>query len=312
VIEIAYTLPVPGDLVQRKAGIVDSAVDVRLVVTVPNQKPVLEVKFELDNQAREHRVRALIPTGIASSFSVADNQFGTIRRPVRDSALDLWEQEGWDERPDAIYPMLTFVGLSDAEHGVAVLTNSTREYQIVGDSYETIAVTLFRSVGVLGKENLERRPGRPSGIKLPTPDSQMLRRVTIDFAITTHAGTTLVANVARIAKEYLTPIQCYNKIPHDAMRLNPAGVTTPVRYSLLREMAPTVVLSTLKKAERSKEFLLRFYNATGEAQTAAFAFEPAVTTVRGANLNEQPQAALPLDGAVIVKPNQVKTILFGT
>jgi len=313
VIEISYTLPVPGDLEQRKAGGLDSAVDVRLRVTVPNHNPILAVRFELDNHAKDHRLRALIPTGIASRCSVADNQFGAIRRPVYDQAMEVWEQEQWEERPDAIYPMLTFVGLSDEDYGVAVLTNSTREYEIVGEAYDTIAITLFRSVGVLGKADLVRRPGRPSGIGLPTPDSQMLRRLALDFAITTHGGATLSANVARIAKEYLTPVLCYNKIPYDAMKLNPANLKTPVRYSFLREVAPTVVLSTLKKAEKGPHFVLRFYNATGKEQAAAFAFGTAVTGVQSANLQEQPFAALDLNENQVrlpVKPNQVRTILF--
>src|SRR5690606_42094201 len=74
------------------------------------------------------------------------------------------------------YPMLCYVGLSDERGGVAVLTDSSREYEIVGDSRDTIAVTLFRSVGVLGKEELLRRPGRPSGIKLETPDARWQAR----------------------------------------------------------------------------------------------------------------------------------------
>lgn len=313
VIEIRYALPVPGNLEQRKAQVVDSAVGVHITVTVPTHKPVLEVRFDLDNHAEDHRLRALIPTGIASAFSVADNQFGAIRRPVWDRAMNVWEQEKWDERPDSIYPMLSFVGLSDDAHGVSVLTSSTREYEIVGAEFDTIAVTLFRSVGVLGKEELVRRPGRPSGIKLPTPDSQMLRRLTIDFAIATHSGGTLQANVARLAKEYLTPVACYNKIPHDAMKLNPAEFKTPLRYSLLQEAAPFMVLSTLKKAEASDALVLRFYNATETEQTAAFTFGPAVTAVRMANLNEQPAETVGLHGNQVqlsVKPNQVRTILF--
>jgi mannosylglycerate hydrolase len=313
VIEIRYALPVPGNLEQRKAQVVDSSVGVHITVTVPMHKPVLEVRFDLENHAGDHRLRALIPTGIASAFAVADNQFGAIRRPVHDTAMAVWEQEKWDERPDSIYPMLSFVGLSDGEHGVSVLTNSTREYEIVGEAYDTIAVTLFRSVGVLGKEDLVRRPGRPSGIKLPTPDSQMLGRLTLDFAIATHAGETLQASVARTAKEYLTPVQCYNKIPHDAMKLNPAECKTPLRHSLLQEAAPSMVLSTLKKAEASDAFVLRFYNATDREETAAFAFGPTVTAVRVANLKEQPAESLGLSENQVelrVKPNQVQTLLF--
>ncbi|MDQ0218136.1 mannosylglycerate hydrolase [Peribacillus cavernae] len=312
-VEIQYNLDVPEDLNKRKEQVVNSSVDVHIVLTIPNHKPIIEVKLEINNHAKDHRLRALIPTGIASAFSVSDNQFGFIKRDVYDSAMDVWEQENWDERPDSIYPMLSFVGLSNEEYGMSVLTNSTREYEIVGDQYDTIAITLFRSVGVLGKENMLRRPGRPSGINLPTPDSQMLGKLTLEFAIVTHLHATLQANVARMAKEYLTPIHLYNKIPFNAMKLNKAEVTTPVQFSFLKEEQPEVVLSTLKKAEKDEQFVLRFYNPTDEEKTASFEFKRPIQQAHIVNLNEKSSETLEIEDNKIqlkVKTNQVRTILF--
>ncbi|UOF90937.1 mannosylglycerate hydrolase [Fodinisporobacter ferrooxydans] len=312
-VDIQYTLEIPKDLNARKEKVIDSAVDVHIVVTIPNHKPIIEVKFAIDNHAKDHRLRALIPTGIGSAFSVSDNQFGFVKRNVYDSAMDIWKQENWDERPDPIYPMLSFAGLSNEEYGLSVLTNSTREYEIVGNEYDTIAITLFRSIGVLGKEELLRRPGRPSGIKLPTPDSQMPGTILLEFAVATHQKSALKANVARMAKEYLTPIHFYNKIPHDAMKLNKADVKTPVRFSFLKEVQTEAVLSTLKKAEKDDNFILRFYNPTAEEKTAAFAFTQPIQQAYTANLNENPLEVLEVKDSKIqlnVKSNQVKSILF--
>lgn len=311
IINIEYTLEVPKNLEKRKEKVLDSSIDVKISVTVPNDEPILNVQFEIDNHAHDHRLRALIPTGIASSFSVADNQFGSIVRPVRDEAMDVWEKEDWDERPDSIYPMLTFTSLSNEEYGVGVLTNSTREYEIVGQDYDTIAITLFRGVGVLGKEELLRRPGRPSGIKLPTPDSQMVGKLKLDFAITTHAQSVGEANVARMAKQYLTPVQCYNKIPYNAMKLNASDVKTPASFSFFQETTANAVLSTLKKAEKSDQYVLRFYNATDEAVHTTFALSTA--EVFESNLNEQPTSAVAIENnevTIHVKKNQVKTLLW--
>src|SRR5699024_6566256 len=138
-IRIHLTLPVPSDLEYRKAGKRDSKVTVDWNITIPNHKAWIKIEAEIDNQARDHRLRACIPTSIASKFSVSDNQFGYSRRDVYDSAMDIWEKENWNERPDSIYPMLSYVGLSDDRHGLSVLTNSTREYEIVGENYDTIA-----------------------------------------------------------------------------------------------------------------------------------------------------------------------------
>ncbi|MDN4071825.1 mannosylglycerate hydrolase [Fictibacillus terranigra] len=313
VITIRYSLTVPENLDDRKNLLANSSVDVQITVTVAHHKPIIEVAFDIDNHAKDHRLRALIPTGIASSFSVSDNQFGSITRHVIDEAMDIWEEEDWDERPDSIYPMLTYAGLSDKEYGVSLLTNSSREYEIVGEEYDTIAVTLFRSVGVLGKENMLRRPGRPSGIKLPTPDSQLLGRISLDFSLVIHSDSTLKANVARMAKEYLTPIHFYNKIPFNAMKLNNAEIKTPLSYSFLNEVQPGAVLSTLKKAEKEDRYVLRFYNATDEEISASFEARHAVEEAQLANLNEQPMKLLKVQNNTFgtrVRTNQVRTILF--
>ncbi|WP_286163741.1 glycoside hydrolase family 38 C-terminal domain-containing protein [Bacillus sp. AFS088145] len=279
-------------------------------MNVPNHKPRLDIKFELNNQAKDHRLRVLIPTGIASAFSVSDNQFGSIKRDVVDPAIQVWEEENWDERPDSIYPMLSYVGLSNDDYGISVLTNSTREYEIVGGKFDTIAITLFRSIGFLGKEEMVRRPGRPSGIKLPTPDSQMIGKLSLEFAIATYNKE---ENVARITKEYLTPIVSYNKIPYDAMKLNEFGVKTPLEFSFFRERSSSVILSTLKKAERGDGFVLRFYNASENEEYAFWQFYDEIDQVYNVNLNEKVKEEVFVNDQQVginVRTNQVKSILF--
>jgi mannosylglycerate hydrolase len=312
-IDIRLKLDVPGNLENRKNNQTNRFVDVYWKIKIPNHQPIIKVEAEIDNQAMDHRLRTLIPTGIASSFSISDNQFGFIKRDVYDTAMDYWKEEDWDERPDSIYPMLSFVGLSDDQHGVSILTNSSREYEIIGENYDTIAITLFRSVGVLGKEEMLRRPGRPSGIKLPTPDSQMLGKLMLEFAITTHKGTTTGANIGRIAKEYNTAIQTYNKIPHNAMRLNAEDVKTPLSFSFLQETRNNTVLSVLKKAEKEDRFVLRFFNPTETESNASYKINPSIDQIQEGNLNEKAIAPLNQENNqfnVPIKRNQVKTVLF--
>ncbi|WP_077623331.1 mannosylglycerate hydrolase [Sediminibacillus massiliensis] len=312
-IDISYDLDVPEDLESRKQNKRNSKVGVHFQIRIPNHKKVIEVDCELDNHAKDHRLRALIPTGIASDLSTADNQFGYIERNVYDPALDVWKEENWSERPDTIYPMLNFVGLSNDDYGVSVLTNSTREYQIIGDNYETIAITLFRSIGVLGKAELERRPGRPSGIKLPTPDSQMLGKLKLEFGLLLHEGSTLEANVGREAKEYVTPVHTYNKIPHNAMKLNASEVKTPTSYRLLKEQSSEVVLSTLKKAEQEDGLILRTFNPTDHQVQAAFTLPDNYQEVYQTNLNEEKQASIEVTKSSVetkVKSNQTQSLLI--
>ncbi|MCQ2014894.1 mannosylglycerate hydrolase [Clostridium butyricum] len=312
-IKISYRLDVPKNIESRKNNNIDGYVDFNISINVPNDKARIDIVFDIDNQACDHRIRTYIPTNIASKFSVSDNQFGYIKRDVYDEAMDVWEKEGWDERPDSIYPMLTFVGLSDEEHGVAVLTNSTREFEIVGEKFDTIAITLFRSVGFLGKEEMVRRPGRPSGIKLPTPDSQLIGNITIDFAIATHEKSTLEANVANMAKQYLTPMVTYNKMPYNAMKLNDSEVITPYSYSLLKQYDENLVLSVIKKAEKEEGLIIRMYNPNEYEESTNILFDRSIKEAVKANLNERTIEKINIeDNSIKVKcrKNQVQTILI--
>lgn len=312
-IKISYRLDVPKNIESRKNNNIDGYVDFNISINVPNDKARIDIVFDIDNQACDHRIRTYIPTNIASKFSVSDNQFGYIKRDVYDEAMDVWEKEGWDERPDSIYPMLTFVGLSDEEHGVAVLTNSTREFEIVGEKFDTIAITLFRSVGFLGKEEMVRRPGRPSGIKLPTPDSQLIGNITIDFAIATHEKSTLEANVANMAKQYLTPMVTYNKMPYNAMKLNDSEVSTPYSYSLLKQCDENLVLSVIKKAEKEEGLIIRMYNPNEYEESTNLLFDRSIKEAVKANLNERKIEKINIeDNSIKVKcrKNQVQTILI--
>ncbi|WP_321994502.1 mannosylglycerate hydrolase [Clostridium butyricum] len=312
-IKISYRLDVPKNIESRKNNNIDGYVDFNISINVPNDKARIDIVFDIDNQACDHRIRTYIPTNIASKFSVSDNQFGYIKRDVYDEAMDVWEKEGWDERPDSIYPMLTFVGLSDEEHGVAVLTNSTREFEIVGEKFDTIAITLFRSVGFLGKEEMVRRPGRPSGIKLPTPDSQLIGNITIDFAIATHEKSTLEANVANMAKQYLTPMVTYNKMPYNAMKLNDSEVITPYSYSLLKQYDENLVLSVIKKAEKEEGLIIRMHNPNEYEESTNILFDRSIKEAVKANLNERKIEKINIEDSSIkvkCKKNQVQTILI--
>ena len=171
-------------------------------------------------------------------------------------ALNYWKQEEWDERPDTIYPFLSHVALTNSDKTVGLITNSVREYQVIGENYEVLAITLFRGVGFLGKEKLLRRPGRPSGIKLSTPDSQLHFDLGIVFANKSYEKLDL----PRITKSYLTKVVTYNQIPYNAMKLNSESVNSPEEYSLFELEEDGMVVSTIKTAEDKSGVLVRLYN----------------------------------------------------
>ncbi|MCI8658831.1 MAG: mannosylglycerate hydrolase [Lachnospiraceae bacterium] len=299
--EIRISMAVPSSLESRKKRMRDSQVDVVFELDLKVGSPVLNVKAVVDNQADDHRFRVLFPGQECNGFTVSDNQFGCICRPVRDEAMDVWEREKWSERPDSIYPFLTYVS-AGGDKGLSVLTNSVREYEMTGKKHDTLAVTLFRSVGVLGKEGLLRRPGRPSGIKMETPDSQLHGVHVYEFGITTERD-----GIARLAKEYTTPFICYNKMPYDAMKLNSSDIKVPCQCSLFEETEGETVLSTLKKAEEDNRLIARFYNGARADRNIRIQKGNKDVVLEQVKLNERECVEKDITGKRSIRYNQVVT-----
>lgn len=290
---IKTRMNVPANLEEREArsgqnGFVD--VDCQVVLKQGSRR--IEVRMEMDNQADDHRVRVLVPTPFVSETVVADNQFGLITRPTNDPAMDVWEQEGWKEAPVPVYQLMNFAAVENNTGGMAIMSNGLREFEVISSQgnaqRDTFALTLFRGVGVLGKENLLLRPGRPSGIKIPTPDSQTRGKIVCEFALFGFAGNHIDANIMAESRDNVTPVQCYNKIPYNAMKLNVGEQNKPLTYSLLNKSQKGAVLSVLKKAEDEDALILRVYNPSETSVVEDnIAFNESVTSWREVSMDER-------------------------
>ena len=288
---IRHRMAVPADLAERSARQQTGTLEAELTVTLSHNSRRIDVEARLGNHADDHRVRVLIPTPFTADTVLADTQFGSLTRPVQDEAMANWQEEGWKEAPLPVWNLLNYAVLQERRNGMALFTEGLREFEVTGERQKTFALTLLRGVGVLGKEDLLLRPGRPSGIKMPVPDSQMRGQLTCRFSLFSFNGTPVSAGVAQQAKSWLTPVHCYNKIPWDAMKLNRASFTTPCSYSLLTLAPNGCVLSALKKAEDRDEMILRLYNPSETRSCdVALSVNREVQACCETDMNEVPKA----------------------
>ncbi|VEN38251.1 unnamed protein product [Callosobruchus maculatus] len=289
---IRHRMAVPASLAERSARQRTGTLEAEMTITLSHNSRRIDVEARLENHADDHRVRVLIPTPFTTEEVLADTQFGSLTRPVRDEAMASWQEEGWKEAPLPVWNLLNYAVLQERRNGMALFTEGLREFEVTGERQKTFALTLLRGVGVLGKEDLLLRPGRPSGIKMPVPDSQVRGLLTCRFSLFSFNGTPVSAGVAQQAKSWLTPVHCYNKIPWDAMKLNRAAVTAPTSYSLLTLAPNGCVLSALKKAEDRDEMILRLYNPSEtRSRDVAITVNRAVKACGETDMNERFTAA---------------------
>ena len=263
---------------------------------------LIRFAVNVQNEADSHRLRLLFPTGISADCSHASQAFGEIARPVKDPCLDIWAQEKWEERPDGIYPMIDYVYLQNNEQGFGLLTGGGREYEIIGPRQDTIAFTVLSCTGMCGEDDLIRRPGRLSGIALPTPDAQMHRVLHQEFALAlfvpaeakSRTAQSPFGSCAAASQLYHWPVICWHQAERPEFALNRQEVRTPVRLSLF-QLEGEAEVSAVKKAEESDAFLIRLYNASGQPQPISLASPSGsgkgqITTTE-ADLLEQPAAS---------------------
>ncbi|MBC1936361.1 mannosylglycerate hydrolase [Listeria grandensis] len=264
-ITISFKLQVPYNLIERAAGKSTREMLIQTRISLRKEDELIRFDVKVDNQVLSHRLCVTFATEIASRFSTADQLFGVVQRPVRLPEMDVWEEEGWQEAPISMEPMQSFVSLHDEEHGVAVITEGVREYEIIGANYDTIRLTLFRTFSHMGKTDLLYRPGRASGESIvETPDAQLLGEIRATFAVTLFETTFDKAHIARKAKEYLSPMPVYQFSDFLNGRLiyvyRDEEKNLATKYSLELPNMDNAIMSAVKKAEDSNGIVIRFFN----------------------------------------------------
>ncbi|MGL4725358.1 MAG: mannosylglycerate hydrolase [Scandinavium sp.] len=307
------TMAVPANLAERSARKTSGSLTFETTVVLSHHSRRVEFDVKILNQADDHRVRVRIPVPYKTDRVLTDIQFGSLSRPVQDEAMNVWEAEGWKEAPVPVWNFLNYSALQNGRNGLALFSEGLREVEVIGEEKSMFALTLLRGVGLLGKEDLLLRPGRPSGIKMPVPDSQVHGELVCRFSLMPFSGSPLDTGVAQQAKSWLTPVQCYNKIPWDAMKLNRTAITVPESYSLFTLPATGCQLSAMKKAEDSEALVLRLFNPSdSEACETRVAFNERQLQGIETGMDEHPlpQGCDMADKPVAFAPSQSRSWRF--
>lgn len=176
----------PLDLSERATGNYTTQIPYRIKIYLNKNHQEIKFEINIDNTVKDHRIRSIIKSNIASNTSNAGTQFGYTVRDNEDKYLDKWKDLNWREEPTSLYPLLNYVNINDENESFSLLTQGPKEYQILENNENSIALTLFRSVGYLGRPDLIRRPGHASGIRtkyIETPDAQLLQKLSFEFSV---------------------------------------------------------------------------------------------------------------------------------
>ncbi|WP_237931772.1 glycoside hydrolase family 38 C-terminal domain-containing protein [Buttiauxella sp. S19-1] len=259
---LSWKIAVPQDLAARREQRADAALDITMTITLADSNAWLDVAISVNNTVRDHRLQVLLPTAAQSHIHFADQPFGLIERQNLPSEMAVWQDEQWTEAPVALYPMQSQVMMYDAQRGLCAVTEGLREYQIPQNRQDVIAVTLLRSVGWLGQANMSYRPGRASGMVLPSPDSQIqgMHHFKLSVLAMNHgADNAFWRNVERARGN----LHAWLATGWSRFRTNPHGRTFPPHFSVL-SWDTELHFSVLKKAQHRDALVVRGWNPTAQ------------------------------------------------
>ncbi|WP_099224397.1 glycoside hydrolase family 38 C-terminal domain-containing protein [Listeria costaricensis] len=271
---VKHSAELPTDLSNRRTNKDRQPFAIYTVLELRRGEPFIRVHHEIDNHIKDHRLRALIPSGFRNvSTCYGDQGFSLLERSTTNPHLATWKQAGFVEAPQPIYPFERIIHLSEADRGFSILANGLKEYQVLPESGE-IALTLFRSNGLLGRDDLAWRPGRASGINnkvVETPAGQMLQTMTFDYAIVPEENNpaTLFGLADHFEGRQKTyQLQSLNSFHRRLDRFEiPLPQISPSREPLCEISNPAVRMSALKSAFDGNGMIARFYNPSDQPAT---------------------------------------------
>lgn len=245
--------------------------------------PRAEIRVVFDNRARDHRLRAVFPTGLRADTVAVETAFAVVQRPV-----DLPPGQGWADPPCPESGQQTFADVSDGTVGLAVLNRGIPELSVAraGEDVE-LSLTLLRAVGWIA-----RLHWAVHGYRIPTPEAQCLGPQVFEYALCPHRGDWLEGRAWEQAQRFAYPPRAFQLLtPPSAHASEPAGGPR----GLASVTPPELVLSAVKKAEDGDDVILRLWNVAPTQVAGRVQFGFAVREVRLADLTEEPLEALPVD-----------------
>ncbi|MBO1332302.1 hypothetical protein [Streptomyces sp. VRA16 Mangrove soil] len=288
VLEIDAVLDLPAGLTpDRTRRTRDTvAVPVRVTVSTRPGDPLLRWDVEIDNRARDHRLRLHLPTAHGADTWTGDGHWSLLERPVAADLGPLPDARG-HEAVCGSAPVQSLGAVGRGVHRSALFAPGLPEMRALGGAEtatgadQEIVVTLLRCVGWLSRFDLRSRT-TGAGPMLATPDAQLPGVHRFRLAAAFGHAVADDTDLARLAAAYRTPLRAWQARPGTV----PADADAAVRVE-------GALLTALKPAEPGGAgvdggaLILRLTNPTASPARARVHAPPGALLVP-ARLDESP------------------------
>jgi mannosylglycerate hydrolase len=283
-IEIDFKLPECLDKSRTKRSKKFVSNKITTYISLKAHSDRIDIKTELDNVSKDHRLRVLFPSKFSDFKNYADGHFNVVDRKKYFPAKPT-EREKVEYYPTQ--HQNNFVTLTNGTSGVTIVNEGLPEYEILKDS--TIAVTLLRSIGRLNKNNLMTR-WRMAGPDLETPEAQCLGKNSFSYSVILHKKSWENSYISAHQFNY----------PLFAKSVNRNSGESPAVLSFAEIKPRDLILSAFKQSGDKSGYILRFYNIKSKDVKGEISFYKPVSKCYLTNLAEEVISEIKIENGKIV------------
>lgn len=226
----------------------------------------VDIRTSLNNNAKDHRLRVLFPSGLPAKVSHAESAFDVV---ARDISVPICAD--WREPMETAHPQKSFVDVSGAGVGLTVINKGLPQYEVKDDEARTVALTLLRAVG--------------NGVRAPEQqvEGQVQGNYTFEYALYPHAQDWEEAESFKQAHSFNVPLAIgQSSIKAGAM---------PYEAAFVEVNEPGFVVSAVKRSEDADALIVRGFNI-GTRKLAVKIKTDNSSSVEMTDLNENPTTPL--------------------
>jgi alpha-mannosidase len=253
-----YRVPRGLDASRRQRSSRKVALPVELRLRLRAGQDALELEVDLDNTARDHRLRLLVAAPFGAARLRVESAFEVAERPIAPRPEDFGAKRP-AEYPVGAGPQRRFASLDDGALALSVANRGGGEVEALPEAGGStqLALTLLRAVGWLSRPDLALRPG-DAGPALPTPGAQVPGRHHLEFGVRLHA----VAEPGWIAEALRFAVPA---LALPGRNGEPGGARLSDSTQLLELEDPAVLLSACEPLSDGG-VRVRLWNASGESR----------------------------------------------
>lgn len=249
-LKISYFMRIPEKLNRNRKTRFKNKLVFKIVTFVRLYAGTKRVDFatEIENKAKDHRLRVGFKTGIKSDFHFAESAFDVVKRNNNPPS-----GIGWREPPSNTHSQQRFLSVYDSTCGISLFNQGLPEYEVrLGkDKSNTILLTLLRCTGWLSRNDLSVRPSH-AGPGYETPEAQCIGKHIFNYSLTTYAGSPEKAEVWKEAYNFTTPVKW--------KMLRVQKGSQPEEASFLEIKPGGIILSAVKKSISDNGIIVRIFN----------------------------------------------------